>query len=60
VNIPRVIKYSLMAIAVAAVLELALMFLGHWLNVRIPRGVTIGLLIGVVAWFANQLQRASR
>ena len=45
-----------MTVAIAAVMEAAVLLLGRWLKIRIPIGVTIGLLVGVVAWFANKVR----
>jgi hypothetical protein len=52
------VKYLCITIAAAVVLEIAILLLGHWLKVRIPFGVTLGLLLGVVAVFANKLHKS--
>jgi hypothetical protein len=59
VNIRQVVKYFCLAVVIAAVLEIALLLLGYWLKVRIPVVVTIGLLLGVIAWLANKLHRSN-
>jgi predicted signal transduction protein with EAL and GGDEF domain len=52
-----VLKYLCIAIAAAAIMEAAILFLGYWLNVHIPVVVTLGLLMGVLAWFAGKLRK---
>ncbi len=51
------LKYLCVTIVISIVAEIAILLLGHWLRVRIPAGITIGLLIGVIAWFANKLHK---
>jgi uncharacterized membrane protein len=59
-NAIRVFKYFCITVAIAAVLEVIILLLGYWLKVRIPIGVTLGLLAGVVAWFASKLHSSNK
>ena len=52
-----VLKYFVVAVVMAAVAETTMLLLGYWLKVRIPVVITLGLLIGVVAWFASKLHK---
>jgi uncharacterized membrane protein len=58
-SVLRVLKYFCIAVAAAAIIEVTILLLGYWLKVHIPVVVTIGVLMGVLAWFADKLRKAS-
>ena len=59
VKAPRSAKFIVFATALAAIAETAIVLLGRWLKVHIPIGVTIGLLMGVVAWCSSYLYKSN-
>jgi hypothetical protein len=54
----RAMKYLCMSVIIAAALEVAVLCIGLWLQVRIPVAVTLGLMLGVIGYFANKLYRS--
>jgi len=41
----------------AAATEVIFLLLGRFFNIHIPIGITLGLMIGVIGWFANKLNK---
>jgi hypothetical protein len=54
----RTLKYLCVTVVVVVALEVTVLCVGYWLHVQIPFGVTLGLMLGVIAYFANKLSRS--
>lgn len=54
------VTYILLTTALAALIEFVALFVGHWLRVLVPEGVTLGLQMGVIAFFSTKLHQAFR
>ena len=55
-----IMLYLCMTIAAAAILELGVLLFGHLVGMHIPVAVTLGLLLGVIAFSASKIQRLMR
>ena len=55
-----ILQYLGATIAIEMVLAFVVALLGVWLRVRVPAVVTIGLSMGVIAWFANKLHKSMK
>jgi hypothetical protein len=51
----RALKYLSLSVGIVGAWEVAVLCVGYWLHFQIPFGVTLGLMMGVIAYFASKL-----
>lgn len=54
----RALKYICISVVIFVALEASVVCVERWLHVKIPFEITLGLMLGVIAYFSNKLYRS--